>query len=168
MKRKWEIAGVNFDHMHMGDLLRQVPAIDGERIFKGTFRICYNHSGQAVGINGVLTDVSDLVLEKEELENTVVAGRAAATAHLAYLESIFHEIRTPLNALHGGLQQLQELELNPEAREALKFVEQGTVALSLLLPAVLAEDQRSARGCQRDFLLPGPPADRPHSGPDCR
>jgi len=24
MKRKWKIAGVNFDHMHMGDLLRQV------------------------------------------------------------------------------------------------------------------------------------------------
>ncbi len=26
MSRKWKIAGINFDHMHMGDLLRQVAA----------------------------------------------------------------------------------------------------------------------------------------------
>jgi len=24
MSRKWKIAGINFDHMHMGDLLRRV------------------------------------------------------------------------------------------------------------------------------------------------
>ena len=24
MKKIWKIAGINFDHMHMGDLLRQV------------------------------------------------------------------------------------------------------------------------------------------------
>ncbi len=129
----------------------RIPAIDGERSLQGAFRICYNHSGTAVGINGVLTDVSELVQGKEKLENVLVEGRAAAAAHLTYLEKVSHEIRTPLNALQGGLQQLRELGIK---QEVLDLMEQGTAALSLLLPSVLAENQRSTRTASGIFSVP--------------
>ncbi len=136
------------DNLH---LTFRIPTVGGDRSVKGAFRICYSHSGLPVGLNGVVTDISELTLEKKGLENALVSGRSSAAAHLAYLENISHEIRTPLNLLQGGLQQLKELEHGLRTQEALGFIEQGTSALALLLPTILAEDRRTTRASSGVF-----------------
>ncbi len=130
------------DDLH---LTFRIPAKKGgDRTIRGAFRICYNHSGHPVGLNGVLTDISELALERESLENVLVSGRATAAAHLSYLENISHEIRTPLNLLQGGLQQLRENEAGLRTQEALNLIEQGTVGLADLMNAILEKDGRNA------------------------
>lgn len=129
----------------------RVPTVDGDRTLKGAFRICYDQAGLPVGLNGVLTDVSEMALEREGLEKAIVSGRTVAASHLAYLENISHEIRTPLNSLQGGLFQLEELDLEGHAQEALELIAQGTSGLLQLLPTILAEDERNTRAASGIF-----------------
>ncbi|MEI6034937.1 MAG: response regulator [Verrucomicrobiae bacterium] len=147
------------DDLH---LTFQISTVSGPRTLKGALRICYDHSGDPLGFNGVLTDVSELVTDNAGLESALMAGRAAAAAHLAYLENISHEIRTPLNALQGGLHKLREIRLNEDAERALKFVEQGASDLSRLFETILAEDRRSSRASSGVFHIQEPMSQGSH------
>lgn len=114
-----------------------VDCIGGKRSLNGVFRLCRGESGDLLGLNGVLSDVSDLLADREALETSLISSRSLAAADLAYLENIAHELNTPLNFISGGVEQLGELVEGRQAKDAVALVEQGLLKLSRLLAGLL-------------------------------
>ena len=125
-------------------------------------------SGQVIGINGVVEEVTELKRIEEEiralntdLEAKVVArtaeARAASAAKSEFLAHMSHEIRTPLNGVLGLVQIIEKTPLNLDQRELLGRMRTAGRSLLLLLNDILDFSKIEAGQLQletRPFVLP--------------
>jgi PAS domain S-box-containing protein len=107
------------------------------RILSEDKRPVYDHDGQAIGLLGVLTDISD----KKRLEQSLKAAQdqvsKANQTQDHFLANISHEIRTPMNALAGLAHLLEQTRLSARQREVVERLRSSTHSLLSILNDVL-------------------------------
>lgn len=119
----------------------RVESTQGQKSLNGVFRLCRDANGDLLGLNGVLSDVSDLLTDREALETSLISNRSLAAADLAYLENISHEFKTPLNSISGGVEQLKDLVRDQPTKDAVALVEHGLLRISHLLAGLLDQQK---------------------------
>jgi len=126
-----------------------------------------DESGQVIGINGVVEEITELKrIEAEiralnaDLEAKVEArtaeARAASAAKSEFLAHMSHEIRTPLNAVLGLVQVVEQSPLTPEQRDLIARIRAAGRSLLLILNDILDFSKIEARQLQlesRPFVL---------------
>ncbi len=124
-------------------------------------------SGQIVGINGVVEEITEIKrIEAEiralnaDLEAKVAArtaeAEAASAAKSEFLAHMSHEIRTPLNAVLGLVQVMEQSSLTPAQRGLIERIRTAGHSLLLLLNEILDFSKIEAGQLQleaRPFVL---------------
>ncbi len=125
-------------------------------------------SGQVVGINGVVEEITEIKRIEEEiralnadLEAKVAArtaeAEAASAAKSEFLAHMSHEIRTPLNAVLGLVQVMEQSSLTPAQRGLIERIRIAGHSLLLLHNEILDFSKIEAGQLQleaRPFVLP--------------
>jgi len=124
-------------------------------------------SGQIVGINGVVEEITEIKRIEEEIRalnadlEAKVARRtaeaeAASAAKSEFLAHMSHEIRTPLNGVLGLLQIMEQSSLTPAQRGLIERIRTAGHSLLLLLNEILDFSKIEAGQLQleaRPFVL---------------
>jgi len=123
----------------------------GTRSLSGAFRLCRDNSGTLLGFNGVLSDVTELLADRDALETALISGRSLAAADLAYLENISHEFNTPLHFINGGVEQLKALVRDGDSQAAVSMVEQGLSKIKILIGGLLDQQKLTTQAASGVF-----------------
>ena len=97
----------------------------------------FDKSGVVTGMTGALSDVTERVLQDQELRRAQAASEAANRAKSEFLANMSHEIRTPLNPIIGMTQLLQNTALDEEQRELVNTVHYAGEALLAVINDIL-------------------------------
>ena len=73
----------------------------------------FGKDNRIVGIGGVDTDISELVLAEERLVEAMRAAEGANRAKSEFVANMSHELRTPLNAMIGFSEVMANQHLGP-------------------------------------------------------
>jgi PAS domain S-box-containing protein len=100
-------------------------------------RLTYDREGNAVGMEGVLRDVSELkrtqvalLKAKEEAENSL-------KVKTQFLANMSHELRTPMNGIIGMIDLLSQISTDEEQREYIDTLRKSSDALLAILNDIL-------------------------------
>lgn len=100
---------------------------------KWEVRPWYRSEDQVGGLLMFTQDVTQSILEKEELRNAKIQAESAAHSKEEFLATMSHEIRTPLNAIIGIAHILQMEDHKPEQAEQIRLLRfSGENLLSLI------------------------------------
>jgi PAS domain S-box-containing protein len=97
----------------------------------------FDHAGAVAGMAGTLSDVTERVVQDQELRRAQAASEAANRAKSDFLANMSHEIRTPLNPIIGMTQLLQNTALDDEQRELVNTVHYAGEALLAVINDIL-------------------------------
>ncbi len=92
---------------------------------------------EVVGVQGVLTDITDLKEYQQELLRSKEKAEAAEKAKSAFLANISHEIRTPLNAILGFSEILLDQADDQNQEKLLRLISSGGKHLLSLIEDIL-------------------------------
>jgi two-component system sensor histidine kinase EvgS len=93
--------------------------------------------GRAMGMVGVVTDITSRQEAETSRLRALEAAEAASRAKSAFLATMSHEIRTPLNGILGMLQLLMTTDPSPEQGDYTRTAMQAAVGLLRILSDVL-------------------------------
>jgi len=96
-----------------------------------------DHSGKAVRMVGVMTDMSERKRSERELLDAKDAAEAASRAKSEFLANMSHEIRTPMNGILGMTELLLDMGLTPDQLECLNLVKSSADSLLGIINDVL-------------------------------
>ncbi|HAK28708.1 MAG TPA: hybrid sensor histidine kinase/response regulator, partial [Sphingobacterium sp.] len=82
-------------------------------------------SGQIIGYLGIATDITKIVLQREELEKAKKLADQGSVAKSEFLANMSHEIRTPLNGIIGFTDLMSRTKLDDTQKEYLSIVDQS-------------------------------------------
>jgi len=114
-----------------------VDAKGTQRWVQITKRPILDAAGKAVGVLGVVNDITQRKRDEQGLIQARVAAEAANTAKSEFLANMSHEIRTPLNGVIGMLDLLDRDAFDPEQRSMLETARSSADALLALINDVL-------------------------------
>ncbi|MEB3215780.1 MAG: PAS domain S-box protein [Nostocales cyanobacterium 94392] len=93
-----------------------------------------DENGEFKGYIATITDITDIKLAQEALQQAVIAADAANRAKSEFLANMSHELRTPLNAILGFSQLMtQDKTITEEHQNSLEIINRaGEHLLSLI------------------------------------
>ncbi|MFW5653111.1 MAG: response regulator, partial [Planctomycetota bacterium] len=94
-------------------------------------------SGEAAGIIGVMTDITDYRRMEQEISASRDAAEAANLAKSEFLANMSHEIRTPMNGVLGMAELMSQTELTDEQREYIDTVVVSATSLLTIINDIL-------------------------------
>ncbi len=110
---------------------------DGQYVWIRTRGRPLRKGTEVVGVQGVLTDITDLKDYQQELLRSKEKAEAAEKAKSAFLANMSHEIRTPLNAILGFSEILLEMVSEQKQEKLLKHIRASGMHLLSLIEDVL-------------------------------
>lgn len=142
--------------------LRRKDGVEVDSLVSSTLR--YDDSGQIIGLQGVVRDITDRKrVEQERLRNLELqkekqVAEAANEAKSEFLASMSHELRTPLNGILGYAQILRRNpELTTMQRDGLSTIYNSGQHLLTLINDILDLAKIEARRLEihpSDLALP--------------
>ncbi len=111
---------------------------DGRRRLLETVKTVFRHSeGKALGILGVVRDVTERKEAEERMRELAESAERATRMKSAFLANMSHEIRTPMNGVLGMTEILLRTELTADQRNSLEMVRSSGEALLAVLNDIL-------------------------------
>jgi signal transduction histidine kinase len=100
-------------------------------------RVARNALGEAIRIDAITSDITELKSREIELRSAKEAAEAATRAKSEFLANMSHEIRTPMNGIIGIADLLSTGRLSAEQREYIQMVRSSANALLELINDIL-------------------------------
>ncbi len=97
----------------------------------------FNDENKIFGIGGIVTDITERVLDREQLVAALSKTEEAMQLQEQFFANISHEIRTPLNGIQGMNNLLQQTPLTEEQHEFTNMISLSLNKLLVLLNDVL-------------------------------
>ncbi len=94
-------------------------------------------SGRIIGYLGIATDITKIVLQREELEKAKKLADQGSVAKSEFLANMSHEIRTPLNGIIGFTDLMSRTKLDDTQKEYLSIVDQSANLLLSIINDIL-------------------------------
>ena len=107
------------------------------RHVKAKAKIVTDDSGNNIKMIGVNWDVTESILQEQELLTAKEAAENALSAKSSFLSNMSHEIRTPMNGILGFLELLEDTELDDEQKQYLNTISKSSKALLALINDIL-------------------------------
>ncbi|MBN2170688.1 MAG: response regulator, partial [Candidatus Krumholzibacteriota bacterium] len=95
------------------------------------------HEKQAVGLRGIVVDMSARARAEEALRRAKEDAESASRTKGEFLANVSHEIRTPLNGILGMTELALDTELSSQQREYLRLVKQSGESLLGIINDIL-------------------------------
>jgi len=95
------------------------------------------HEKQAVGLRGIIVDMTERMRAEEALRRAKDDAVSASRTKGEFLANVSHEIRTPLNGILGMTELALDTELNSQQREYLRLVKQSGDSLLGIINDIL-------------------------------
>jgi len=94
-------------------------------------------SGRTIGIGGVATDISERVMQEQQLIAARDEAQTAKGMQELFLANMSHEIRTPMNGIQGMTDLLLETPLTGQQREFAGVIKRSVNNLLVIVNDVL-------------------------------
>ncbi len=94
-------------------------------------------SGRIIGYLGIATDITKIVLQREELEKAKKLADQGSVAKSEFLANMSHEIRTPLNGIIGFTDLMSRTKLDDTQKEYVSIVDQSANLLLSIINDIL-------------------------------
>ncbi len=117
--------------------VRICRADKSERILDVAFQSEKRGDGMALGVFGVIHDISRKVEDERQLMAALAEAREAADAKSKFLATMSHEIRTPMTGVLGMIDLLREDPSEEERASFLATLKQSATLLMTVLDDVL-------------------------------
>lgn len=126
--------------------VRYLTAGGGVRTCEVFMRIELGPDGEAAGVAGTVTDVTERLEAEAELRAAREAALRTADAKGTLLATVAHEMRSPLHAILGLSSSLDEQALPENQRKPLKVIRRSADSLMALLNDTLELSRLEAGG----------------------
>jgi PAS domain S-box-containing protein len=137
-KARWE---ETVSHMKRGQPSHaeyRIVRADGSACWvRESVRVSQTEDGQALLLDGVITDITERKKADGELNAAKEAAEAASRAKSQFLANMSHEIRTPLNGIIGMAELASEAAENPEQRRYLDLLQGSARSLMALINDII-------------------------------
>ncbi|HXO74410.1 MAG TPA: histidine kinase dimerization/phospho-acceptor domain-containing protein, partial [Puia sp.] len=94
-------------------------------------------NGQRIGIGGVATDITERVMQQQQLIAAIGEAQNAKGMQELFLANMSHEIRTPMNGIQGMTDLLLGTPLTPQQREFAGIIKRSVNNLLVIVNDVL-------------------------------
>ncbi|MDM8551013.1 ATP-binding protein [Desulfobacterales bacterium HSG2] len=112
----------------------------------------YDSDGNATGMVGISTDISNQVRAEEALKEAKEIAEAANLAKSKFLANMSHEIRTPMNAVINMARLLDDTILNPEQHEYLDILLSASDILLFVINDILDFSKIESGKLELEFI----------------
>ncbi len=96
-----------------------------------------NAQNKVYGISGIATDISERVLQREELIQAKRIAEDAKRLQEQFLANMSHEIRTPMNGIQGMTDLLLDTPLTEKQHDFTKTIKRSTDNLVVIINDIL-------------------------------
>ena len=118
--------------------LEEIIEVEGE---KHTLLITkfplVNAQNKVYGISGIATDISERVLQLEELKEAKKIAEEAKSLQEQFLANMSHEIRTPMNGIQGMTDLLLDTSLTENQNDYAKTIKRSADNLVVIINDIL-------------------------------
>ncbi len=138
-KFQWkEIIEILLEKKYLRNYESTVEHTNGEiRTVLSNFKLIYNADNQAVAVECVARDITELRKATEELRHAKDIAERSLEAKKVFLSNMSHEIRTPLNGIIGMIEMLESAVLNAEQKMYVSNLQKSADILLNILNDVL-------------------------------
>ena len=133
-----ELKRLVMEHESIRDYEVDMLGKDGSRInLLIDCRLAYDAEGNAIAMEGVARDVSELKRTQKELLAAKEEAENLLKVKTQFLANMSHELRTPMNGIIGMIDLLSQVNHDPEQSEYIDTLRKSSDALLAILNDIL-------------------------------